>query len=91
MAGATLAQTAHPGDHNPAVATTTNSNDSPIPASGSNSFTEGQAKSRMADRGYANVADLHKDNEGVWRGIAQREGQSIKVWMDYKGNIGESH
>ena len=57
--------------HNPAVATTSNANDNTAPANGSNSFTEGQAKDRIAQRGYTNVADLKKDDNGVWRGSAQ--------------------
>lgn len=75
--------------HNPATATTSNANDTAAPAKGSNSFTEGQAKDRIAQRGYSNVSDLQKDNEGVWRGQAQHGGSEVKVWMDYKGNVGE--
>ena len=78
-------------DHNPSVATATNANDSAAPAKGSNSFTEGQAKSRIADRGYTNVAGLKKDNDGVWHGSAQHNGQPVQVWLDYKGNVGEAH
>jgi hypothetical protein len=76
--------------HNPAVATTSNANDSVSPAKGSNSFTEAQAKDRIAQRGYTNVADLKKDNDGVWRGTARHGGQAVQVWLDYKGNIGEA-
>ena len=77
--------------HNPAVATTSNANDSATPAKGSNSFTESQARSRIGDRGYAKVSDLKKDNDGVWRGRAEHGGQSVQVWLDYKGNVGEAH
>jgi hypothetical protein len=77
-------------DHNPAVATTSNANDAAAPAKGSNSFSESQAKSRIADRGYANVTDLKKDENGVWRGTAQHSGQPVQVWLDYKGNVGEA-
>ena len=84
--GSTTAQ-----DHNPAVASTSNANDSVAPAKGSNSFTESQAKSRIADRGYSNVASLKKDDDGVWHGTAQREGHPVQVWLDYKGNVGETH
>ena len=76
--------------HNPAVATTTNANDSAAPAKGSNSFTEGQAKDRIAQRGYTNVADLKKDDNGVWHGTAQHGGSPVQVWLDYKGNVGEA-
>ncbi len=64
-------------------------NDTDVPAKGSNSFTEGQAKGRIEDRGYTNVAQLKKDDDGVWRGQAQKSGTSVGVWVDYKGNVGE--
>jgi hypothetical protein len=76
--------------HNPAVAATSNANDTTAPANGSNSFTAGQAKDRIAARGYTNVSDLKKDNDGVWRGTAQHSGSDVKVWLDYKGNVGET-
>jgi hypothetical protein len=101
LAGTAVAQTpgtttAPPGattsrDHNPSVATTSNANDAVYPAKGSNSFSESQAKSHIADRGYTNVAALQKDNDGVWHGTAQRNGQPVQVWLDYKGNVGETH
>jgi hypothetical protein len=77
-------------NHNPSVATTSNANDTSAPAKGSNSFTEGQAKGRITDRGYTNVAELKKDEDGVWRGSAQHNGQPVQVWLDYKGNVGEA-
>ena len=76
--------------HNPAVAATSNANDTPAPAKGSNSFTEAQAKDRVGQRGYANVSDLKKDDEGIWRGRAQHAGGDVQVWLDYKGNVGEA-
>ena len=76
--------------HNPAVANTTNANDTAAPAKGSNSFTEAQAKDRIGQRGYSNVADMKKDDAGVWRGHAQHSGSDVQVWLDYKGNVGET-
>jgi periplasmic protein CpxP/Spy len=76
--------------HNPAVAANSNANDSTVPVKGSNSFTAGQARDRMVQRGYSNVSDLKKDNDGVWRGHAEHSGSDVQVWMDYKGNIGEA-
>jgi protein CpxP len=77
--------------HNPAVAATSNANDTTAPAKGSNSFTEAQAKDRIGQRGYSNVSDLRKDDAGVWRGHAQHSGSSdVQVWLDYKGNVGET-
>ena len=54
---------------------------------GANSFTEGQAKSRLEGAGLTNVTDLKKDDDGIWRGKAMRDGKSVTVGFDYKGNI----
>ncbi len=74
------------GDRNQAV-TTTGAN-APEPASGASSFTEGQARARIEDSGFQGVTGLTKDDNGVWRGKATRNGASTDVWLDYKGNIG---
>lgn len=76
------------GNDNQAVATT--SANAPAPAKGANSFTSGQAKSRIEKNGFSNVSDLTKDDNGVWRGTAQKDGSTVNVWLDYKGNVGES-
>jgi hypothetical protein len=76
------------GNTNQAVATT-NAN-APAPAKGANSFTMGEAKSRIEKNGYSNVSDLAKDDNGVWRGTAQKGGSGTTVWLDYKGNVGTS-
>jgi hypothetical protein len=57
------------------------------PAAGANSFTEGQAKSRIEAAGFTGVSDLQKDDQGVWRGKAQRAGQQVSVALDYQGNV----
>lgn len=75
------------GNNNQAVATT--SANAPAPAKGSSSFTMGQAKSRIEDSGFQNVGGLTKDNDGVWRGQAQKNGSTTMVWLDYKGNVGQ--
>jgi hypothetical protein len=75
------------GNNNPAVATT--GANAPAPARGANSFTMGEAKSRLEKNGFSNVGDLTKDDNGVWRGNAQKGGGSTTVWLDYKGNTGE--
>jgi hypothetical protein len=54
---------------------------------GANSFTEGQARSRMEEAGFTGVTDLRKDEQGIWRGRAQRNGQQVTVGLDYQGNI----
>ena len=59
----------------------------PNPVTGANSFTEGQAKSRIESDGFANVTELKKDDSGVWRGKAQKNGKSVNVGLDFKGNV----
>jgi hypothetical protein len=54
---------------------------------GANSFTEGQARSRMGDAGFADVQGLALDDRGIWRGRAMRNGQQTGVGMDFQGNI----
>jgi len=76
------------GDNNQAVATT--SANAPTPAKGANSFTMGEAKSRIESSGFSNVGGLSKDDNGIWHGSAQKGGNTTTVWLDYKGNVGES-
>jgi hypothetical protein len=75
------------GNSNQAVATT-NAN-APAPARGANSFTEGEARSRIESNGYSNISGLTKDDNGIWRGKAQKGSQQAQVWLDYKGNVGQ--
>jgi hypothetical protein len=57
------------------------------PVQGRNSFTEGEAKSRIEKRGFTNVGKLAKDDDGVWRGRAMKGGQMVDVSVDYQGNV----
>jgi hypothetical protein len=77
------------GNNNQAVATT--DANAPQPARGANSFTQGEAKSRIEKNGFSGVSDLTKDDNGVWRGKANKGGQTTSVWLDYKGNVGSTH
>jgi opacity protein-like surface antigen len=75
-----------PRTETPAVATpSTPSPAGPVP--GANSFTEGQAKSRIESRGYSNVTGLTKDADGIWRGKGMKDGKSVSVSMDFQGNV----
>jgi hypothetical protein len=86
--GSAQGKSAAGGNSNQAVATTdANANQ---PAKGSNSFTEGQAKSRLESNGFSNVGALKKDNDGIWRGTASKDGRQSNVWLDYKGNAGSA-
>ena len=62
-------------------------NNSNAPVAGRNSFTEGQAKSKIEDAGYANVTELKKDDNGVWRGKASKGGSATAVSVDFQGNV----
>src|ERR1700754_2118021 len=62
-------------------------NNSNAPVAGRNSFTEGQAKSKIEDAGYTNVTELKKDDNGVWRGNASKSGAATAVSVDFQGNV----
>lgn len=70
----------------PAISNT-DRNNAGAPAAGANSFTEGQAKSRIEGAGYAGVSGLAKDKDGVWRGKATKGGKTMDVGLDYQGNV----
>lgn len=73
----------------PAAVTTTDAptrtTEAPVP--GANSFTEGQAKARMEERGYTQLTDIRKDDQGIWRAKGMKDGRSVGVALDYQGNI----
>src|SRR3954466_11173567 len=62
-------------------------NNSNAPVAGRNSFTEGQAKSKIEEAGYTGVSDLKKDDNGVWRGKASKGGSGTQVSVDFQGNV----
>jgi hypothetical protein len=45
--------------------------------------------SASSGSGFQGVGALTKDDGGVWRGAATKDGQSVQVWLDYKGNAGQ--
>jgi hypothetical protein len=57
------------------------------PVAGRNSFTEGQARSRIEADGFADVSGLQKDDSGVWRGKAKKDGKEVDVALDFQGNV----
>ena len=61
--------------------------DDGAPLKGANSFTEGQAKDRAIAHGADSVADLKKDDDGIWRGSAMQDGKTVQIAVDYKGNV----
>jgi opacity protein-like surface antigen len=92
LASSVMAQTQNPpaqdSPQNSAINTQDSSNRQVnAPVAGANSFTEGQAKSRIENMGFANVTNLKKDDNGVWRGRAMKSGQTVDVSVDYQGNV----
>ena len=77
---------AQPGPNNNPV-NSSGQNNSNAPVAGRNSFTEGQAKSKIEEAGYTNVSALQKDDNGVWRGKASKGGSSTDVSVDFQGNV----
>ena len=86
--GGALAQNppANDGPNNKAINSKSENNPG-APVAGANSFTEGQARSRMESKGYTNLSGLKKDDRGVWRGTAMRGGKSVDVSLDFEGNV----
>jgi len=85
----TTQPTNNSGSSNPAV--THNPANSPQTTAavepGANIFTEAQARSRLEAQGFSNVTELRKDDQGIWRGKAQKDGKSTSVGIDYKGTV----
>jgi hypothetical protein len=73
----------------PAIATPDTTNPA-APVAGKNSFTEGQAKRVLEDKGYRDVTALTNDDAGVWNATARKDGTTVKLKLDYQGNIVES-
>lgn len=61
----------------------------PKPTSGANSFTDGQAHDRIQGEGYQDVRNLTLDPQGIWRGMAIKNGQPVHVWLDFQGDVGQ--
>ena len=83
-------QSAPPANRNantPAVNTPNSPPNLGAPVAGANSFTEAQAKARIEAQGYTNVSALKKDDTGVWRGSAVQNGKTVKVSVDFQGNV----
>lgn len=50
-------------------------------------FTEEQARVHLAHLGYTSISGLLKDQDGVWRGSATKDGKTITVAVDIKGTV----
>ena len=61
--------------------------DKGAPLEGANSFTESQALDRIIAAGFSPSSALSKDEKGIWRGTAQKDGSTVIVVVDFKGNV----
>jgi hypothetical protein len=88
FASAAFAQNmpAQQGPANPAVKGM-HDNNSSAPVSGANSFTKAEAVKQIEAKGYTHVVNLKKDQSGVWRGMAMKDGHSGPISVDYQGNV----
>ena len=92
VATGAVAQSQNPPANNAPQNSAINSSDSSnrqatAPVAGRNSFTEGEAKSRIEKMGFSNVSNLKKDDNGVWRGRAIKDGKTVDISVDYQGNV----
>src|SRR5437764_13932395 len=92
IATAATAQTQNPpaaaGPQNSAINSSDSSNRQvTAPVAGRNSFTEGEARSHIEKMGFSDVSNLQKDDQGVWRGRAMKDGKTVDVSLDYQGNV----
>jgi opacity protein-like surface antigen len=87
LAGPSFAQKPAADRPNNNAINSSGQNNSSKPVAGANSFTEGQAKSKIEEAGYTNVTSLKKDDNGVWRGKASKGGASTAVSLDFQGNV----
>lgn len=71
----------------PAVRVDDGTRTAATPQPGANSFTEGQARSRIEAAGFSDVTELQKDDQGIWRGQGKRNGQQVGVALDFQGNV----
>ena len=87
MSAAVVAQPANHRGDTPAVNTPNSPPNPGAPVAGANSFTENQAKDRAMAAGFTSVSALTKDENGIWRGTASKDGNTVNVAVDYKGNV----
>ena len=48
---------------------------------------EGEARARITARGYINVNELKRSDQGFWMGMAQKDARVVHVAVDAKGNV----
>jgi len=74
-----------PGTAMPTARPSGSATTGPVP--GANSFTESQTRGRIEAAGYTQVANLRKQDDGIWRGDAMRGSTRVTVLMDFHGDV----
>lgn len=52
-----------------------------LSVAGTYGVTGSQAKSRLESSGYSNISGLEKDNSGIWRGTAEKNGLPVSIQL----------
>ncbi|MBZ9887254.1 DUF4142 domain-containing protein [Mesorhizobium sp. M7A.F.Ca.CA.001.09.2.1] len=86
MVGKVAAAAPAPDSSAPAASDAAATN-SVAPVPGANSFTEDQAKNAIEKAGYSDVSALTKDDKGIWRGTASKDGKAAPIALDFQGNV----
>ena len=75
----------------PAIAANTGNTDTPKVVAQEKAtqkpFTMIDAQNLLRQRGYANVSELVKNEKGTWIGSAVKDGKTVPVGVDVKGNV----
>lgn len=58
-------------------------------SAGANSFAEGQARTLLQEKGYAEVSPLVNDRQGIWHGTAKKGQSKVSVSVDFQGHVAE--
>ena len=90
VASGAMAQTppAKDGPQNSAVNSSNSTNrmvDAPV--KGATASPRARRSPASRSMGFANVNNLKKDDTGVWRGQAMKNGQQVDISLDYQGNV----
>lgn len=87
-AGAALAQYGAKAPASPPAAQTQTQTKATTPATPNAAVTtETQAKARIESQGFTNVSEIKKDAQGMWSAKAMKDGKSVQVSLDARGQV----
>ncbi len=88
LAGSAVTASAQQADsHNNSMVKHRHHVNNGLPSRGANSFTERQARKHITHAGFTAVSALRKDENGIWRGTAVKDGKQTPVAVDFKGDV----